>query len=449
MGQSFPLSNVKMATFRREFGGMAVAMTTGGGTNTLDIPRKAPNRKLRRILIAGGGIILLAAITLGLSQLKPAAPTVEKNTVWVDKVKRGLMLRQVRGTGTLVPEIVLFIPAATEGRVERILILPGSVVKADSVLLELSNSELELAARDAELQLRAAIAEFENIRAKLESEKMDQEAIAAQVKSEYLAARLRAEADQSLAKEGLVPDITLKISKGKEEEFALRYEIEKKRLNVSAGSVKAQINVQQTKVDQMRALYQLRKDQVAALRVRAGTDGVLQQLPVQVGQRVTPGTTLAKVAQPEKLKAELKIAETQAKDILIGQVASVDTRNGIIPGHVIRIDPAVQNGTVTVDVALDGPLPKGARPDLTVDGTVELERLDNVLYVGRPASGQEESAITLFKIDRDGTTAHRVKVKLGRSSVNTIEVIEGLSEGDSVILSDMSQWDEFDRIKLS
>jgi HlyD family secretion protein len=417
--------------------------------NSLDIPRKAPNRKLRRILIAGAGIILLAAITLGLSQLKPAAPSVEKNTVWVDKVKRGLMLRQVRGTGTLVPELVLFIPAATEGRVERILILPGSVVTADSVLLELSNSELELASRDAELQLRAAIAEFENIRARLQSEKMDQEAIAAQVKSDYLAARLRAEADESLAKEGLVPDITLKISKGKAEELALRYEIEKKRLGVSEGAVKAQINVQQTKVDQMKALYQLRKDQVVALRVRAGTDGVLQQLPVQVGQRVTLGTTLAKVAQPEKLKAELKIAETQAKDILIGQVASVDTRNGVIPGHVIRIDPAVQNGTVTVDVALDGPLPKGARPDLTVDGTVELERLESVLYVGRPASGQEESAITLFKIDRDGTTAHRVKVKLGRSSVNTIEIIEGLSEGDSVILSDMSQWDEFDRIKLS
>ncbi len=415
----------------------------------MDIPRKAPNRKLRRIIIAGAGVILLAAITLGLSQLKPAAPNVEKNTVWVDKVKRGLMLRQVRGTGTLVPELVLFIPAATEGRVERILILPGSVVTADSVLLELSNSELELAARDAELQLRAAIAEFENIRARLESEKMDQEAIAAQVKSEFLAARLRAEADESLAKEGLVPDITLKISKGKAEEYALRYEIEKKRLGVNQGSIRAQINVQQTKVDQMKALYHLRKEQVAALRVRAGTDGVLQQLPVQVGQRVTPGVTLAKVAQPEKLKAELKIAETQAKDILIGQVASVDTRNGVIPGHVIRIDPAVQNGTVTVDVALDGPLPKGARPDLTVDGTVELERLESVLYVGRPASGQEESAITLFKIDRDGATAQRVKVKLGRSSVNTIEIIEGLKEGDSVILSDMSQWDEFDRIKLS
>jgi len=299
------------------------------------------------------------------------------------------------------------------------------------------------------LQLRAAIAEFENIRARIESEKMNQEAVAAQIKSEYLAARLRAEADESLAKEGLVPDITLKISKGKAEEYALRYEIEKKRLGVNEGAIKAQINVQQTKVDQLKALYQLRKEQVAALRVRAGTDGVLQQLPVQVGQRVTPGATLAKVAQPENLKAELKIAETQAKDILIGQMASVDTRNGVIPGHVTRIDPAVQNGTVTVDVKLDGPLPKGARPDLTVDGTVELERLESVLYVGRPASGQEESAITLFKIDRDGVTAHRVKVKLGRSSVNTIEIIEGLAEGDSVILSDMSQWDEFDRIKLS
>jgi HlyD family secretion protein len=415
----------------------------------MDIPRKAPNRKLRRIIFAGAGLVLLTAITLGLSHLKPAAPTVEKNTVWLDKVKRGLMLRQVRGTGTLVPELVQWIPAATEGRVEKILILPGSVVKADSILLEMSNQELQLAARDTALQLQAALAEFENIRARLQSEKMDQEAAAAQVKSNYLEAQLRAEADESLAKEGLVPDITLKISKAKAEELALRYEIEKKRLSVNAESVQAQLNVQRTKVDQFKALYELRKQQFEALRVRAGSDGVLQQLPVQVGHRVTPGTILAKVAQPEKLKAELKIAETQAKDILIGQKASVDTRNGIIPGHVIRIDPAVQNGTVTVDVALDGPLPKGARPDLTVDGTVELERLESVLYVGRPASGQEESTITLFKLDSDGTHANRVKVKLGRSSVNTIEVIEGLSEGDSVILSDMSQWDQFDEIRLN
>jgi HlyD family secretion protein len=417
--------------------------------NQLDIPRKAPNKKLRRMIIGGAGIVLVAAITLGLSRLKPAAPTVEKNTVWIDKVKRGLMLRQVRGNGTLVPVNIHWIPATTESRVERVLILPGSIVKSDSVLLELSNPELEVQVRDAELQLRAAEAEYENLKAQLESQKMDQEAAAAKVQSDFLEARLRAEADESLAKEGLVPDITLKISKSRAEEQKLRYEIEKKRLGVNENSVKAQLNVQRTKVDQMQAQYQLRKNQVDALRVRAGTDGVLQQLPVEVGQRVLPGTNLARVAQPEHLKAELKIAETQAKDVLIGQQASIDTRNGIIPGHVIRIDPAVQNGTVSVDVALDGALPKGARPDLTVDGTVELERLENVLYVGRPASGQDDSTITLFKIQKDGADAERVKVKLGRSSVNTIEIIDGLAEGDSVVLSDMSQWDSFDRIRLN
>ena len=415
----------------------------------MDIPRQAPNRKLRRILFAAGGLVLLVAVTVGLSQLKPAAPTVEKNTVWIDKVKRGLMLRQVRGTGTLVPELVQWIPAGTEGRIERILILPGSVVTPDSVLLEMSNQELEVQTGDAALQLQAAQAEYANTQARLQSQKMDQEAVAAQVKSDYLEAQLRAEADESLAKEGLVPDITRKISKAKAEELAVRYDIEKKRLSVNESSVAAQLNVQRTKVDQFRAMYELRRKQLEALRVRAGVDGVLQQLPIQVGQRVTPGTNLARVAQPEKLKAELRIAETQAKDIQIGQQASIDTRNGIIAGHVVRIDPAVQNGTVTVDVALDDALPRGARPDLTVDGTVELERLESVLYVGRPASGQEESTITLFKIDRNGTNANRVKVKLGRSSVNTIEIIEGLSEGDSVILSDMSQWDQFDEIRLN
>jgi HlyD family secretion protein len=415
----------------------------------LDIPRKAPNKKLRRLIMGGAGIILVAAITLGLSRLKPAAPNVEKNTVWIDHVKRGLMLRQVRGNGTLVPENIHWIPATTEGRVERVLILPGSIVKSDSIVLELSNPELEVQVRDAELQLHAAEAEFENLKATLQSQKMDQEAAAAKVQSDFLEARLRHEADESLAKEGLVPDINLKISKAKADEQALRYEIEKRRLAVNENSMKAQLNVQRSRVDQMKAQYQLRKNQVENLRVRAGTDGVLQQLPVEVGQQVLPGANLARVAQPEHLKAELKIAETQAKDILIGQESSIDTRNGIIPGHVIRIDPAVQNGTVTVDVALDGPLPKGARPDLTVDGTVELERLENVLYVGRPASGQDDSTITLFKLQKDGADAERVKVKLGRSSVNTIEIVEGLQEGDSVVLSDMSQWDSFDRIRLN
>jgi len=401
------------------------------------------------MIIGGVGILVVAGITLGLSKLKPAAPTVEKNTVWVDQVKRGLMLRQVRGNGTLVPEVIQWIPATTEGRVEKILILPGTVVTANSVLLELSNPELEVALRDAQLQLNAAQAEYENLKAQLESQKMDQEAAAAKVQSDYVEASLRAEADETLAKDGLVPQITLKISKAKAEEQKLIYELEKKRLNVNANSMKAQLNVQRTKVDQMQAQYDLRRNQVEALKVKAGTDGVLQQLPVEVGQRVSPGTNLARVAQPEHLKAELKIAETQAKDILIGQEASIDTRNGVIPGHVTRIDPAVQNGTVTVDVALDGPLPKGARPDLTVDGTVELERLENVLYVGRPASGQDDSTITLFKLDKNGADAQRIKVKLGRSSVNTIEILDGLGEGDSVILSDMSQWDSFDRVRLN
>ena len=415
----------------------------------MDIPRQGPNRKLRRMIIGVVSIVILAAITLGLSRLKPAAPTVEKATVWVDTVKRGLMLRQVRGTGTLVPELIQWIPAASEGRVERILVLPGSRVQADTVLLELSNPELELQARDAELLLKAAEAEYENIRAGLESKKMDQQTDAARVKSDYLEAKLRAEADESLAKDGLVPEITLKISKAKAEELAVRYEIEKKRLLVNEDAMKAQLNVQQTRVDQSGALYRLRRDQLNGLRVTPGIEGVLQQLPVQVGQRVTPGATLAKVAQPEKLKAELKIAETQAKDILIGQTAMIDTRNGEIPGHVIRIDPAVQNGTVMVDVALDGPLPKGARPDLTIDGTIELERLNQVLYVGRPASGQEDSTVTLFRIAPDGVNAHRVKVKLGRSSVNSIEILDGLSEKEKVILSDMSQWDTFDHIRLN
>ncbi len=401
------------------------------------------------MIIGVVSIVILAAITLGLSRLKPAAPTVEKATVWVDTVKRGLMLRQVRGTGTLVPELIQWIPAASEGRVERILVLPGSRVQADTVLLELSNPELELQARDAELLLKAAEAEYENIRAGLESKKMDQQTDAARVKSDYLEAKLRAEADESLAKDGLVPEITLKISKAKAEELAVRYEIEKKRLLVNEDAMKAQLNVQQTRVDQSGALYRLRRDQLNGLRVTPGIEGVLQQLPVQVGQRVTPGATLAKVAQPEKLKAELKIAETQAKDILIGQTAMIDTRNGEIPGHVIRIDPAVQNGTVMVDVALDGPLPKGARPDLTIDGTIELERLNQVLYVGRPASGQEDSTVTLFRIAPDGVNAHRVKVKLGRSSVNSIEILDGLSEKEKVILSDMSQWDTFDHIRLN
>lgn len=416
----------------------------------MDIERKIDPRKkrIKRVLYAFGGAVLLLGVTLGLSHLKPAAPSVERSSVWIDTVKRGEMLRQVRGTGTLVPEVIQWIPAATEGRVQRINILAGTPVKADTVILELSNPELEVSERDAQFQLHAAEAEYSSERVKLQNLQMDQEAAAAAVKSEYLSAQMRYEADQSLAKDGLVADITVKTSKAKSEELATRYEIEAKRLEVNRQSIETQLLVPKAKIDQMRALYELKHNQVEALNVRAGVDGVVQQIAVEVGQRVLPAATLAKVAQPEHLKAQLKISETQTKDIQIGQQASIDTRNGLIPGVVSRIDPASQNGTVTVDVALRGALPKGARPDLTVDGTIELERLTNVLYVGRPASAQDDSTMGLFRIEPDGKNAMRVQVKFGRSSVNSIEVLQGLKEADQVLVSDTSAWDSYDRIRL-
>jgi HlyD family secretion protein len=419
---------------------------------SMDIPRSTDivkKKKRRRILLGAAGLLAVLAITLGLSRLKPAAPSVERETVWIDTVKRGAMLRQVRGTGTLVPEQFQWIPALSEGRVEEIYIRPGTQVNADSVILKLNNPQLELDAKDAELQLRGAEADYINQKAKLEALKMDQEAAAAEVKSDYTEAQLRAEADESLSRDGLVADITLKVSRAKAEELATRWEIEKKRLAVNAEAVDAQLKAQRVRVDQVRALYDLKRKQIDQLLVRAGSHGVLQQLPVEVGQRVAVGAILAKVAQPEHLKAELRIAETQAKDVQIGQIASIDTRNGLIEGKVSRVDPAVQNGTVTVDVSLDGSLPKGARPDLTVDGTIELERLTDVLYVGRPASGQEHSSIGLFKLRADGKSATRTTVKLGRSSVNTIEVLDGLQVGDQVVLSDMAAWDSYDTIRLN
>ena len=417
----------------------------------MDIPRKsqARKRRIRRILYALLGLVFLVLTTFGLSRLRPAAPAVERATVLTDTVKRGLMLRQVHGLGTLVPEEIRWITAANEGRVERILVLPGKVVKADTVLLELSNPEMELTALNAEWQLKAGEAQYIDLRVRLESQRLDQQAATARVQAEYHQAKLRAERNELLFKEGLYPEVDLKLSKVTAEELANRYQLEQKRLDISAESIQAQLAVQKTQVEQFRAQYQLKRSQVDSLRVRAGVDGMLQQLPVQVGQRVTPGTNLARVADPSRLKAEIKIAETQAKDIQIGQPATVDTRNGIIPGRVSRIDPAVQNGTRTVDVVLEGALPKGAVPDLSVDGTIELERLENVLYVGRPAFGQEKSTVTLFKLLEDGKTAAQVKVKLGRSSVNTIEILEGLQLGNQVILSDMSAWDAYDRIRLN
>ena len=371
----------------------------------------------------------------------------------MDTVKRGQMLRQVRGNGTLVPEQIQFVQADTDGRVERILILPGAEVKPDTILMELSNPELKQAAFDAEWQLRAAEAQLTKLNVQLESDRLTQKAAIATLKSDFEQAKLEAEADENLKQGGLVAILTAKRSKAKADDLGSRLEIEEERLRISVDSARAQVAAQEADLEKARALLALKGRQVEALQVRAGIPGVLQQIgdiaTLQVGQRVTPSATLAKIVQPTKLKAEIKIAETQAKDILIGQVASIDTRNGIIPGKVIRVDPSVQNGTVTVDVKLEGPLPRGARPDLSVDGTIELERLDDVLYVGRPVQGQSESTIGIFKVIESGRGAVRVIVKLGRSSVSTIEVLQGLAVGDQVILSDMSAWDGHERVKLN
>jgi multidrug efflux pump subunit AcrA (membrane-fusion protein) len=405
-------------------------------------------RRRRRIIYIAAVVLAIGSVTFGVSRLKPAAPSVDKGTLWPDTVKRGPMLLEVRGLGTLVPEEILVIPAPTDGRVARRLLLPGSPVTANTVLMELTNPEQEQATLDAEWQLKAAEAQYNTTKATLDSTVLDQKAKAAQVESDYTEAQLNADRDVELAKRGLGSELNAKVTHAKAEALATSSQIEKERLAVSAASVKAQLDEQQAKVEQMRALYQLKQTQLASLHVRAGADGVLQELSVEVGQRVAAGTPLAKVVQPTRLKAQLKIPETQAKDVLIGQTAAIDTRNGIIPGHVIRVDPSVVEGSVTVDVKLDAALPKGARPDLSVEGTIEIENLADVVYVGRPAFGQPNSTVGMFKIDSDGKGASRVQVKLGRASVNSVEILGGLEPGDRVYLSDMSQWDAFNRIRL-
>jgi HlyD family secretion protein len=418
----------------------------------MDIARPDVSRKKRRrqVIYIGVGIVALALVTMGLSRLKPAAPTVERSTVWVDTVKRGSVLRQVRGLGTLVPMegSIQFLPAVTEGRVDKILQLPGAQVKADTILLELSNPQLTQEALDAEWKLKASEADYKNLQVQLASQVLAQKSLSAQAQSEYSQAKMQSDIDTELAKLGVISELSHKVSSQKAEELSTRNDIEKQRLSNSSEVLIAQLQAKQAEVEEFRALAELKKSQLDRLRVRAGIDGVLQEQTLKIGQYVTPGTTLAKVVQPQRLKAELKIAETQAKDIQLGQPASVDTHNGVIPGHVVRIDPSVVNGTVTVDVALDSALPQGARPDLSVDGTIDLEKMQNVLYVGRPAFGQEQSTVGMFRLEPDGSNAARAQVKLGRSSVNTVEILQGLKEGDQVILSDMSRWDNFDRIRL-
>jgi HlyD family secretion protein len=416
----------------------------------VDIARPDAKRqkKIRRTIYIAAAVVLIPLVTFALSKLKPAAPTVDAGTIWPGTVQRGPMLRDVRGLGTLVPETIRLIPAATDGQVQQRYLLPGVPVKADTVIFDLSNPQLQQEALDAEYQMKGAQATLEQTKAQLQNQLMDKRTQAASISSQYRTAEMVKETKEELGKNGLAPALDVKTAQVQAEELAKENDLAVKEVATFESSIEPQLAAQQAKVDQMRALWELKKSQVDQLHVRPGIDGVLEELDVEVGQKVTMGTVLARVAQPTHLKAQLKIAETQAKDVIPGQKATVDTHNGIIAGHVSRVDPAVTNGTVTVDVALDGPLPPGARPDLSVEGTVEIERLTDVLFVGRPVHGEANSTVGLFKIVDDGKEAERVQVQLGRVSVNQVEILKGLEVGDKVILSDMSAWDNYDRVQL-
>jgi len=417
----------------------------------MDVPRTTPPSR-KKYYALGCGLLGILALTFGLGRLKPAVPTVERQSILVDTVKRGPLVFQVRGTGTLQPVDVRWITALSDSRVEKVLVFPGATVKADTVIMELSNPELQQAALDAQWQFKAAEGELVSARARLQEALLDKRAGLATVKASDANARLDLQAQEALAKEGLVAQVVLLQTRGKAEELTTRYQIERERLKIGEDSLNAQLAANLARVEQARALWLLKQSQVEGLRVRAGLNGVLQLLPVQVGQRLATGSTLAKVAEPSRLKAELKISETQAKDLLVGQSVAVDTRNGtgngIVQGKVIRIDPAVVNGTVTVDAGLEGALPKGARPDLSVEGVIELDRAQDALFVGRPVQAQSFGSMGLYRLSPDGAEALRVKVRLGRGSVSTIEIQEGLRPGDQVILSDTSAWDASDRIRI-
>ncbi|HEX9222704.1 MAG TPA: HlyD family efflux transporter periplasmic adaptor subunit [Candidatus Acidoferrales bacterium] len=417
----------------------------------MDIQRPASVKaqKTRRMIITVVVVVLmLGGVTYGLTRLRPAAPTVDDATVWKDTVRRGPMILDVRGLGTLVPEDIRWIPAQSQARVDRIVLRSGDTVKPTSVVLELSDPQLQRDALDAEYQLKAAEADYANLKVQVNSELASQKANEASVRSDFEQAKLQAQVDDQLFKQGLTAEVTTKLSKVRAEQLAIRIKLEEERTRIASDSAQARLDAQRARVDQQKALYNLRKSQLDALHVRAGINGVLQAVAVEVGQQVTPGTNLARVSDPKLLKAQIQIAETQAKDVVPGQKASIDTRNGIVEGHVTRIAAAPVNGTVAVDVSLDGPLPPGARPDLSVDGTITIENLRDVMFVGRPVHGQADSTIGIFKLTPDGGEATRVNVKLGRVSVNAVEVVSGLQVGDKVILSDMSQWDSVDRVRL-
>jgi HlyD family secretion protein len=411
-------------------------------------PDNSRAKKIKRGIYAGVILLFVAGTSIAVSRLRPAGPSVDKSIIWTGEVKRGSMLRDVHGVGTLIPEDIRWIPAQTDSTVDRIVLRPGAQVKPDSVILELSNPSLQRDTLDAEYQLKAAEADYQNLKVQLNSELLNQKAAAAAVHSDYEQAKLQHEVDEKLRAQGIGAEVTAQLSAVKAQQLGVRTQLEDERTKNAADSVASRLLVQETHVSQQRALYNLRRGELEALHVRAGLAGVLQLVPVEVGQHVTPGTNLCRVADPRRLKAEIKIPETQAKDIAMGQKATIDTRNGVVTGRVTRMDPSVQNGTITVDVGLPETLPAGARPDLTVDGTIELENLQDVLFVGRPVHGQPETTVGLFKVTADGSEAVHINVKLGRASVNSVEVLQGLNAGDIVILSDMTNWDSYDRIRL-
>jgi len=412
------------------------------------ISQNPRTKTIRRLVLAATALLVVTGISFALSRLRQAAPSVESASLFSDTVKRGDMLRAVHGTGTLVPEDIQWIPALNTARVSKIILHPGAIVKPDSIILELSNPELERDTLDAEYQLKAAEAQFQSVKAQMGSDILNQKAAAAAVRSEYEQAKIQHAVDDKMVAQELGAAVTAQLSKVKEDQLAIRTQIEESRSQNAADTAEAKIAADKSHVDQQRALYSLRRAQLEGLHVRAGINGVLQLVPVEVGQSVAPGINLARVADPKRLKAEIKIAETQANELVLGMKSTVDTRNGTVTGKVTRIDPSVQNGTVTVDVSFDGPLPNGARPDLSVDGTIEIENMKNILFVGRPAFGQPETTVGLFKLNSDGSEATRTTVKLGRFSVSTVEIREGLREGDRVILSDTSQLSSYDRIRL-
>jgi len=421
----------------------------------MDIARPDIRQKKQRQMLIWSGVAVLAvaALAVVVMRLKPAAPEVDRSTIWTDTVKRGPLVRQVRSsTGVLAPreDSIELIPSQTDATVVRIRILPGAQVTPDTIIMDLADPQLEQELLNARLALKAAEADYKSLEAQLQSTLMDKKTAAAQVNADYTEDQLQAQTDKALYDLGVISGLAYQKSKSTADQLTVQHQLSQQQLDVNQKAIIVQLASQKTKIDQAQALLDLYQKQAQALEVHSTIVGTLAPLatPVQVGQHVTAGTSVAEVIQRDKLKAALQIAETQARDIQIGQPASIDTHNGVIPGHVVRIDPSVVSGTRTVDVELDGALPPGAVPQLSVDGTIDLERMNDVLYVGRPALGNEDSTLSLFKVDPDGKGATRVPVKVGRASVNEIQVLEGLKEGDTVILSDMSRWDNVDRIRL-